>query len=160
MKLWDWLGANKLYLNIAKTKYMVFHTSKRNVIYPNLKVNNNNIETTTQLNFWGVTLHSQMTWNKHINHISMKIARSIGILYHLRNIYPESVLFTIYHTLILPHFYYRLILWGSVIKENYSLHLLQRKALRVINNSDYLAHTEPICKKLRILKISDIFSVV
>ena len=28
MKLWDWLGA----------KYMVFHISKKNVIYPNLKV--------------------------------------------------------------------------------------------------------------------------
>ena len=90
-KLWEWLGANKLSLNITKTKYMVFHTSKRNVIYPNLKVNNNNIEWVTELNFLGVILHSHMTWNKHINHISMKIARSIGILYRLRNVYPESV---------------------------------------------------------------------
>ena len=37
-KLWEWLGANKLSLNIAKTKYMVFNTSKRNVIYPNLNL--------------------------------------------------------------------------------------------------------------------------
>ena len=51
MKLWDWLGANKLSLNIAKTKYMEFHTSKRNVIYPNLKINNSNIERVTQLKF-------------------------------------------------------------------------------------------------------------
>ena len=117
-------GANKLSLNIAKTKYMVFHTSKRNVIYPNLKVNNSNIERVTQFNFLGVILHSHMTCNKHINHISMKIARSIGILYRLRNVYPESVLFTIYNTLILPHFHYCLLLWGSVVKENHSLHLL------------------------------------
>ena len=34
LKLWERLGANKLSLNIANTKYMVFHTSKRNVIYP------------------------------------------------------------------------------------------------------------------------------
>ena len=40
-----------------------------------------------------------------------------------------------------------------------SLHLIQKKALRIITNSDYLAHTEPICKKLRILKISEMFSV-
>ena len=93
-KIWEWLGANKLSLNIAKTKYMVFHTSKRNVIYPNLKVNNSNIERVTQFNFLGVILHSHMTWNKHINHFSMKIARSIGILYRLRNVYPESVLIT------------------------------------------------------------------
>ena len=100
-----------------------------------------------------------MTWNKHINHISTKIARSIGILYRLRNVYPESVLITIYNTLILPHFHYCLLLWGSVVKENHSLHLLQKKALRIITNSDYLAHTEPLCKRLRILKISDMFSV-
>ena len=100
-----------------------------------------------------------MTWTKHINHISTKIARSIGILYRLRNVYPESVLITIYNTLILPHFHYCLLLWGSVVKENHSLHLLQKKALRIITNSDYLAHTEPLCKRLRILKISDMFSV-
>ena len=90
-KIWEWLGANKLSLSITKTKYMVFHTSKRNVIYPNLKVNNNNIERVTQFNFLGVILHSHMMWKKHINHISMKIARSICILYCLRNVYPESV---------------------------------------------------------------------
>ena len=158
-KLWEWLGANKLSLNNAKTKYMVFHTSKRKVLYLNLKVNNNNIERVTEFNFLGVILHSHMTWNKHINHISMKIARSIGILYCLRNDYTESVLVTTYNTLVLPHFHYCLLLCGSLVKENHSLHLLQKKALRINTNSDYLAHTKPICKKLRILKISDMFSV-
>ena len=67
-KLWEWLGANKLSLNIAETKYMVLYTSKRNVIYSNLKVNNNSIERVTEFNFLGVILHSDMTWNKHINH--------------------------------------------------------------------------------------------
>ena len=63
MKLLEWLGANKLSFNIVKTKNMVFHTSKRNVIYPNLKVNNNNIERVTEFNVLGVILHSRMTWN-------------------------------------------------------------------------------------------------
>ena len=78
-----------------------------------------------------------LTWNKHINHISMKIARSIGILYRLRNVYPEFVLLTIYNDLILPHSHYCLLLWVSIVKENHSLHLLQKKALTIINNSDY-----------------------
>ena len=63
-ELLEWLGANKLSLNIAKTKYMVFHTSKRNVIYPKLKVNNNNLERVTEFNFLGVILYSHMTWKK------------------------------------------------------------------------------------------------
>ena len=33
-----------------------------------------------------------------------------------------------------------------------------QKALRIITNSGNLAHTEPICNKLRILKNSDMFS--
>ena len=74
-------------------------------------------------------------------------------MYRLRNVYPESVL------KIHPHFHYCLLLWGSVVKENHSLYLLQKKALRIITNSDYLAHTEPLCKRLRILKISDMFSM-
>ena len=64
LKLWDWLRANKLSLTIAKTKYMVFHTIKKNVIYPNLKVNTNIIETVIEFNFVGIILHSHMTWNK------------------------------------------------------------------------------------------------
>ena len=137
----------------------MLHTSKRNGIYPNLKVNTNNIERVTKFTFLGVILHSHMTWNKHFNHISMKIARSIGILYRVRIVNPKSVLVTIYNTLVLPHFHYCLLLWGSAVKENHSLHLLQKKALRIMTNSDYLTHTEPLSKKLRILKISDMFSV-
>ena len=86
-------------------------------------MHNNTIERVTEFNFLGVILHSHMTWNKQISHISMKIARSIGILYRLRNVYAESVLVTLYNTLILPHFHYCLLLWGSVVKENHSLHV-------------------------------------
>ena len=87
------------------------------------------------------------------NYIYIYIYIYMNTVYRLRNVYPESVL------KIHPHFHYCLLLWGSVVKENYSLHLLQKKALRIITNSDYLAHTEPLCKRLRILKISDMFSM-
>ena len=33
-KISEWLGANKLSLNVSKTKFMVFHTSNRSVTYP------------------------------------------------------------------------------------------------------------------------------
>ena len=32
----EWLLSNKLSLNIKKTKYMVFHTNQKRVLYPNL----------------------------------------------------------------------------------------------------------------------------
>ena len=105
---------------------MVFHTNQRNVTYPNLVINYSIIERVSQFNFLGIMLSYNMT---HINHISKKISKAIGILYQLKLIYPQRILFTLYTTLIVPHLQYCLILWGSGIKENYPLHLLQKKAL-------------------------------
>ena len=57
----------------------------------------------------------------------------------------------------MPHFHYCLLVWGSNVKDGHKLHLLQKKAIRVISNSHYIAHTEPICKRLHTLKVSDMF---
>ena len=88
---------------------MVFHTINRAVKYPNLKINNTYIEHVYEFNFLGVILN----WNTHINSIASKISRTVGLLYRLKDIYPQSVLLTLYNTLILPHFHYCLLLWGS-----------------------------------------------
>ena len=138
---------------------MVFHTNQRNVAYPNLVINNSITERVSHFNFLGIMLSYNMTWDDHINHISKKISKAIGILYQLKHIYPKRILFTLYTTLIVPHLNYCLILWGSCIIRNHRLHLLQKKALRIITNSHYIAHSEPIFKAVRCLKITNMFSV-
>ena len=110
-KLSEWLGANKLALNISKTKLMVFPASKRAVKFPNLNINNTDIEHVFEFNFLGVIFNSHMNWNTHINYIATKILKVVGILYRLKDIYLQSVLLTLYNSLILPHFHYCLLLW-------------------------------------------------
>ena len=39
-KITDCLQANKLSLNVNKTKFMVFHSDRRCVVYPVLSINN------------------------------------------------------------------------------------------------------------------------
>ena len=51
-KISDWLSLNKLSLNVKKTKYMVFHTPQKRVIYPTLKLNNANIERVSRFTFF------------------------------------------------------------------------------------------------------------
>ena len=46
-KICDWLGTNKLALNVSKTKFMVFHTINKLVIYSKLNLNGNNIKRVT-----------------------------------------------------------------------------------------------------------------
>ena len=59
----------------------------------------------------------------------------------------------------LPHLSYCILVWGSEIKNNHPLLLLQKKAVRNIANEDYIAfaHSEPLCKSLNILKMIQIF---
>ena len=138
---------------------MVFHTRNKSVKYPNLLINSKLFKRVIQFQFLGLILESNMSWNMHNNQISLKISEAIGILYRLKTIYPRLVLQTLYKTLILPYFNYCILEWGATLSEGNPFHLLQKKALRLISNSNYIAHAEPIYKDLRLLTLTDMFSI-
>ena len=60
----------------------------------------------------------------------------------------------------MPHFNYCHLVWGCNIYEGHKLHLLQKKALRIITNSHFIAHSEPLCKRLRVVKVIDMFEII
>ena len=127
-KLSEWLGANKLALNISKTKFMVFHKSNKAVKYPNLKINNTDIEHVFEFNFLGVIFNSHMNWNTHINYIATKISKIVGILYRLKDIYPQSVLLTLYNSLIFTAFPLLFIIMGIINKRKSSTPLASKES--------------------------------
>ena len=49
---------------------------------------------------------------------------------------------------------YGLLVWGYNLKK---IEILQKKAVRMVDKSFFLEHTDPIFKKYNILKVSDIF---
>ena len=51
---------------------------------------------------------------------------------------------------------WRILAWGIVATR---LEKLQKKAIRLITNSKYIAHTNPLFKRLQLLKIVDIFKL-
>ncbi len=155
--IYTWLLSNKLSLNVKKTKFMVFHHHRKIVEYPSLNINNKAIERVEEFNFLGVIISQDLKWRKHVEHICIKISKVVGIMYRLKHIFPKSILLVLYNTLILPHFHYCLLAWGSKIVDGHRIHLIQKKAIRIISNSHYIAHTEPICKTLNLLKVTDLF---
>ena len=153
-KITDWLSANKLSLNVNKTKCMIFHSDKKTVLYPKLFIDNIEIERVDYFNFLGLQLHHTLKWNKQLSCISLKISKITGLLHKLKSEYPTSMLKSIYNTLILPNINYCILSWGSQIDKIY---LLQKKAIRNISKSDFRAHTEPLFKEHNILKVQDIY---
>ena len=156
IKLTEWLGCNQLSLNVNKTKFMLFHSNRKAVNYPNLLINNINIENVAEFNFLGIQLNQNLKWKTHQNHVSLKLTKTIGILNHLKHELPLPILKTIYNTLFLPHLNYGILLWGS---ENESIHKLQKRVLRIISGSKFNAHTEPICREEQLLKVNEIYKL-
>ena len=138
LKLTDWLKVNKLSLNANKTKLMIFHMPQRKLNPPIIKIDEN------------------INWSKHINKISYSISKTIGIIRKLKNVLPSSVLLTIYNSLILPQLTYGILVWGY---ESNCIFKLQKMALRAMTSSKYNAHTNPLFKKMHLLKVGDIHTV-
>ena len=156
IKLTEWLGCNQLSLNVNKTKFMLFHSNRKAVNYPNLLINNINIENVAEFNFLGIQLNQNLKWKTHQNHVSLKLTKTIGILNRLKHELPLPILKTIYNTLFLPHLNYGILLWGS---ENESINKLQKRVLRIISGSKFNAHTEPICREEQLLKVNEIYKL-
>ena len=67
-----------------------------------------------------------------------------------------SILLKIYNSLISSCLHYAILCWGY---EHKRIFILQKKAIRIVNKSKYNAHTDPIFKSLKLLKVKDIFFI-
>ena len=84
--------------------------------------------------FLGITINNKLNWNSHINKVTNKISKTVGILNKLRTFLPSGVLQTIYNTLILLHMIYGILAWGRHTKV---IHKIQKRAIRIIAASKY-----------------------
>ncbi len=108
----DWLKVNKLSLNIAKCKYMLFHMPQKKVKPLQLLIENTTIEKAQELNFLVITLNEHMNWKIHINNLSNKISRNIGVLNKLKHFLPLNTKLLIYNSLILSHLNFGILAWS------------------------------------------------
>ena len=152
----NWLILNRLSLNSDKTKCMTFHTWQKLVHPLTLSINGKQIENVKFFKFLGVMFDECLSWKSHIKMIKNKLSKIIGIINKLKYIYPQHALLSIYNALFLSHMTYGLLLWGTQAEEVFRL---QKKAVRIITNSEYLAHSEPLFKTLELLKIQDLYNL-
>ena len=112
------------------------------------------IENVEHFNFLGIILDKKLSWINDINMLSNKISKVIGVMYKLKNVLPEYILLILYNGLISSH--YGLTVWGMKADQ---LEILQKKAVRIVTKSNFIAHTDPLFKQLNVLKIKDMFKV-
>ena len=116
----NWFKCNKLSLNAAKTNFLFIGISyqtnqindKRSIYLDGCK-----LARVTEAKFLGITLDSNLTWIPHIN-ASKKCSNNLGVLNKVKHFLPETTMYQLYCTLILPYLNYGILLWGSAYKKH------------------------------------------
>jgi hypothetical protein len=158
----QWFRANKLCLNVNKTKYIIFRPTTITLLPENIqiKINDQPIErignnmNNKAFKFLGIHIDENITWKAHINNICTKISRSNYIINKVKNVLPKSCLLTLYQSIIQCHINYGLHLWGSSSSIE-RITKLQKKSMRIINKKGYNYHTEPLFKESKVLTVRD-----
>ena len=158
-KLATWFRANKLSLNVNKTNFIMFGRKRLSCGHQTVKIDDVLLTQVESTKFLGVHIDAKTTWKDHIAYISLKISRSLGAINRVKRILPQKILLLLYYTMVYPYLSYCCIVWGCASACNLqSLRILQKRALRIVTNSFYLAPSVPIFAKLKLLKLDDIFT--
>ena len=154
----DFFRANKLKLNAGKTKLVCFRKKGRAFSSDSIPVtlDNQKLDFAENVTFLGLSLDEHLTWEDHCNKVANKISRNTGVLNRSKKVLPLSSLLTVYNSLIFSHLSYGLEIWGASSSKSFKRIIgTQKKAIRAITKSHFLAHTEPRMKNLGILKVTD-----
>ena len=119
------------------------------------------------IKYLGVNLDENLDWNHHVDVISKKVSRGIGVMYRIRRYVDLSVLKSIYYSLIYSHLLYAIEVWGNACDTLIDkLLILQKKAVRMMTFKDNYPATpgplnpsDPIFKYLHILQFKDIYKL-
>lgn len=93
----DWLAANKLSLNINKTKLLVFDKIKGDTPQFTLRFKDTLITSSSSTKFLGVTIDNKLSWQEHITNVTKSVAKISGVMNRLKYYIPSQTLLSIMH---------------------------------------------------------------
>ena len=123
-KISDWLAANKLSLNVSKSKLLVFHNQRKIKNKTNnsvegsdddvneddvneegdnelkLLLNGEVLEEVQYAKYLGILIDNKLNWNQQINAIKLKLSKGVGLLAKIRHFVPSSVVRSLYFSII------------------------------------------------------------
>ena len=139
----NWLIANKLSLNVAKTEFMLIR-SKRMIkdSHPNIFIENKQIKQVYKCKTLGIIVDQHLSWKSNTKNICKKITAGISALRRIKPFVDKDTLISIYNAIVRPHFDYCCEVWDVLGKtQSKRLKKLQNRAARVImsmsNDTDY-----------------------
>jgi len=126
--LTNWAYEWHMDFNAAKSEYVIF-SNKKNINYPALSMDNQNLERVKEHTHLGLTLDETMNWDSHISKVTNKATKRISTLWKLNEVLPRRCLENYYFHFVRPILEYACICFDNCSKAaSNRLESVQRKA--------------------------------
>ena len=141
--IFDWMRCNKLSINISTTEYLLITREKIKSSFE-IKINNQIIKQRSCSKYLGIYVDDKLTWKNQVSSVCSKIARVCLALERLKNYVNQKTLLNVYYAMIQSHIQYCILTWDAASKTTLNpLIKLQKRAVRLITNSMFNAHSTP-----------------
>ena len=156
--LTDWCNANSLKINVNKTNYMLFNAkTNTNPSRSRLVLADTPLNQVKQFKLLGIFIDEKLLWKEHINYLCIKIGQGLYGLRRVKHYVSNETMKKLYYSLIHSHLNYGNVIWGNAQKKYLNqIIVLQKKAIRIVNNATYNAHTNPLFLQSNVLPLSGI----
>ena len=125
-----------------------------------LHLNSTKIDRVSSFKALGIIIDEKLTFKDHILNVCNKLSSCAFATHNLRSLVPRRVLLSLYYGLAYPHLQYCVSIWGGTHRHLTNLLLLaQKRIMRNINKTEYLAHSNPLFVENKLLKFQDIFKL-
>lgn len=165
----DWFHANKLSINIKKTKFInfsIYGPSDNLFLYYHL-VNCNNIgnifcncpplQQVSSIKYLGLNVDYNLKWKSHVKYITNKLRYILHKFYFIKRVISRDFLLQLYHSWVNSIVSYGIAAWGGDYLENIKpIIKIQNKIIKFLSNYNQLPLFD-LYKKLNILPVRHLF---
>ena len=159
-KIYKWLVANRLTLNVAKSKFMIITAKKaQNRKFKfKLKISGTPLERCSSYKYLGLHFDENLNWKTHIDYVCKKISKICGIISKLRHSVDIEILKTVYYALGYTYLRYGNIVWGNAAKTVLKpLETLQNRIIRIMTFAPFgRVDLDPVYRDLKILGLPEL----
>ena len=117
LNICNWLKANKLILNALKTEFMIMGSHQRvgTIVcartIPAIVADGKVVKRVAHAKSLGIVVDEYLSWDKHIDYISKKLKRNIGVIKRVCPVISKGSLITLYRTLVERYLRYGNSIW-------------------------------------------------
>ena len=158
----NWLLANKLSLNIDKTKCMLFKTlnTKSQTSNLSLQIRNTPIQKISSFKLLGVILDEHLSWKDHILSLKKKLRTLFVVTIKVKPCLRKDSLLIIYHSLLISHLRYCINNW--CFANSTLINKLQNICYRFLKMTFNLRHNSDVTeamKNAQLLTINNLYNL-